>query len=74
MRELSNVEVNEVSGGIVGLDGIFGGILGGVVGSITQGAESILDSITNAAKGVGKIFTDGVFNLVRGFWEGRYTK
>ncbi|AML57451.1 hypothetical protein AXX16_1738 [Serratia rubidaea] len=48
--------------------------MGGLVGSITKGAESILDSFTNAAKGVGKIFTDGVFNLVRGFWEGRYTK
>ncbi|MEB6336279.1 hypothetical protein [Serratia rhizosphaerae] len=73
MRELSNVEVNEVSGG-AGLDSILGGLLGGVVGSISKGAESILASFTNAAKGVGKIFTDGVFNLVRGFWEGRYTK
>ncbi|WBF46612.1 hypothetical protein [Serratia rubidaea] len=74
MRELSNVEVNAVSGGADGVGGILGGLLGGLVGSITKGAESILDSFTNAAKGVGKIFTDGVFNLVRGFWEGRYTK
>ncbi|TQI82459.1 hypothetical protein FHU10_2563 [Serratia fonticola] len=65
MRELSKVEMKEVSGA---------GFLGDLFGDITKSADVALNSIGNAFVETGKVFTDFVFNTVKGFWEGRYTK
>ncbi|WP_431224835.1 hypothetical protein ACQ86O_08295 [Serratia sp. L9] len=65
MRELSKVEMNEVSGA---------GFLSDLLGNISSGANVAFGSIANVFVEGAKIFTDTVFNVVKGFWEGRYTK
>ncbi len=65
MRELSKVEMQEVSGA---------GFLGDLFNDVVHVADVTLNSIGNAFVETGKVFTDFVFNTVKGFWEGRYTK
>lgn len=65
MRELSKVEMQEVSGA---------GFLSDLFGDISVAADVAIGSITNIFVESAKIFTDTVFNVVKGFWEGRFTK
>ncbi|MGF6192526.1 hypothetical protein [Serratia sp. 2723] len=63
MRELSKVEMQEVSGA---------GFWSDLMGNLTTGAEGALKGLGSIFVETGKVFTDFVFNAVKGFWEGRY--
>lgn len=69
MRELSKIEMTEISGA-----GYLSDLLGSVAKDVTQAANIAVSSIGKSFVEIGKIFTDSVFNVVKGFWEGRYTK
>lgn len=69
MRELSKVEMTEVSGA-----GFLSDLLGTVTKDMVTVGDTIIGSITNGFVQTGKVFTDFVFNTVKGFWEGRFTK
>ncbi|MFI8416582.1 hypothetical protein ACQKDS_09020 [Serratia sp. NPDC078593] len=75
MRELSKVEMHEVSGAGF-LSDMFGSLSGGLFGGIgkdmNNAGNTIIGSITNGFISGAKVFTDFVFNVVKGFNEGRY--